>query len=101
MRGKNHANYPSMQIIRAYFTLCFNQQFRVVSWTAMRIIQEVRISEGQIIRTILYNKLRHIACCISVTFSTLLNYLIKTPHTSPLSGLVWLLYHLGAIVFEG
>ena len=51
---KNHSNYPRMQIIRAYFTLCFNQQLRVVSWTTIRIILEVRISEGQIIRAILY-----------------------------------------------
>ena len=32
---KNHANYPSMRIIRAYFTLRFNQQSRVVSWTTV------------------------------------------------------------------
>ena len=50
---KNRVNYPSMQIIRVYFTLRFNQQSRVISWTTMRIIQEVRISEGQIIRAML------------------------------------------------
>ena len=51
---KNHANYPSMRILQAYFTLGFNQQSRVVSWTTMRIIRGVRINEGQIIRAILY-----------------------------------------------
>ena len=51
---KNRANYPSMRIIQAYFTLHFSQQSRVVSWTTMPIIREVRISEGQIIRALLY-----------------------------------------------
>ena len=54
---KNHVNYPSMRIIRAYFTLRFNQRSKVVSWTTMQIIREVRISEGQIIRAILYSML--------------------------------------------
>ena len=48
------ANYPSMQIIRANFTLHFCQQWRVVYRTTIRIIREVRINEGQIIRAILY-----------------------------------------------
>ena len=41
-------------IIRAHFTLSNITLWRVVSQTIMRIIQEVRISEGQIIRAILY-----------------------------------------------
>ena len=48
-------NYPSMQIIRAYFMLHFYQWYRVVSRASMRIKQGVGISEGQIIRAILYN----------------------------------------------
>ena len=51
---KNRVNYPSMWIIRAYFTLHFNQRSRVVYWTTMQIIRGVRISEGQIMRAILY-----------------------------------------------
>ena len=51
---KNHANYLSMQIIQAYFTLNNITLRRVVSQTIMRIIREVRISEGQIIRATLY-----------------------------------------------
>ena len=49
---KNCANYPSMQIIRVYFTLHFYQQQRVVSTVSMRIKRGMRISEGQIIRAI-------------------------------------------------
>ena len=51
---KNHANYLSMWIIRAYFALSNITLWKVVSWTTMRIIQGVRISEGQIIRATLY-----------------------------------------------
>ena len=43
MRGK------IMRIIRAYFTLSNITLRKVVSWTTMRIIRGVRISEGQII----------------------------------------------------
>ena len=51
---KNHANYPSMRIIRAYFMLSNITLWKVVSWTTMRIIRGMRISEGQIIRATLY-----------------------------------------------
>ena len=51
---KNCANYLSMWIIRAYFTLHFYQQQRVVSRASVRIERGMRISEGQIIRAILY-----------------------------------------------
>ena len=51
---KNHANYLSMQIIQAYFMLSNITLRRIVSWTIMRIIRGMRISEGQIIRVILY-----------------------------------------------
>ena len=51
---KNHVNYPSMRIIRAYFTLCFYQWQGVVSRASVRITQGMRISEGQIIQAILY-----------------------------------------------
>ena len=51
---KNHANYPSMQIIRAYFTLHSYEQQRVVSRASMRIKWGMQISEGHIIRAILY-----------------------------------------------
>ena len=51
---KNRANYPSIWIIRAYFTLSNITLWRVVSWTAMQINQEVRMSEGQIIWAVLY-----------------------------------------------
>ena len=47
---KNIANYLSMWIIRAYFTLHFNQQQRVVSKASVRIKRRMWISEGQIIR---------------------------------------------------
>ena len=50
---KNHANYPSMRIIRAYFTLHSYERQRVVSRASMRIKWGVRISEGQIIQAIL------------------------------------------------
>ena len=50
---KNHANYPSMRIIRAYFTLSNITLRKVVSWTTMQIIRGVRISEGQIIQATL------------------------------------------------
>ena len=43
-----------MRIIRAYFTLSNITLRKVVSWTTMRIIRGVRISEGQIIRATLY-----------------------------------------------
>ena len=48
------ANYSSMWSIRAYFTLCFCQWWRVVYRIVMRIIQKVRITKGQIIRAGLY-----------------------------------------------
>ena len=51
---KNHANYPSMQIIQDYFMLSNVTLRKVVSGTIMRIIREVRISKGQIIRAILF-----------------------------------------------
>ena len=51
---KNRANYPSMQIIRAYFMLRFYQWQRVVARANVWIKQGMRISEGQIIRAILY-----------------------------------------------
>ena len=50
---KNHANYVSMWIIRAYFTLGNIILRRVVSQTIMQIIRDVQISEGQIIWAIL------------------------------------------------
>ena len=55
---KNHANYPSMQIIRAYFTLRSYEQQRVASRASMRIKRGMQISEGQIIRAILYCNLQ-------------------------------------------
>ena len=42
------ANARKMRIIRAYVMLRFCQRWRVVPRTTMRIILEVRISEGQI-----------------------------------------------------
>ena len=48
MRGKIE------QIIRVYFKLSNITLQRVVSRTVMRIIWGVRISQGQIIRAILY-----------------------------------------------
>ena len=50
---KKHANYPSMRIIRAYFTLSNIMLWRVVCWTIMWIIWGIRISEDQIIRATL------------------------------------------------
>ena len=68
---KNHANYSNMQIIRAYFTLCFYQWQRVVSRASMRIKRGVWISEGQIIRVILY-----LFCCF---FSYYYYYYLHIP----------------------
>ena len=56
-----------VRIIRAYFTLRFNQRSRVVSWTTMWIIREVRISEGQIVRATLYSSWP--TCCSVVSLS--------------------------------
>ena len=50
---KNHVNYASMRIIRAYFTLHSYEWQRVVSRASMRMKWGMRISEGQIIRAIL------------------------------------------------
>ena len=50
---KNCANYLSMQIIRAYFMLCFYQCQRVVSMASVWIKQGMQISKGQIIQAIL------------------------------------------------
>ena len=52
---KNHANYPSMRIIRVYYTLCSYEQQQVVSRASMQIKRGMLISEGQIIRAILYH----------------------------------------------
>ena len=43
-----------MRIIRAYFPLSNITLWKVASWTTMRIIRGMRISEGQIIRATLY-----------------------------------------------
>ena len=51
---KNHENYLRMWIIRAYFTLCFYQWWRVVSRVSVRIKHGMWISEDQIIQAILY-----------------------------------------------
>ena len=53
IRTPNRVNYPSMRIIRAYFTLHFYQRQQVVSRASMQITWGVRISKGQIIRAIL------------------------------------------------
>ena len=63
---KNCVNYPSMQIIQAYFTLSNITLQRVVSRTIMRIIREVRISEGQIIRATLYSICASQPCFLSL-----------------------------------
>ena len=50
---KNHVNYPSMQIIRAYFTLQSYEWQRVVSSASIQIKWGMQINEGQIIWAIL------------------------------------------------
>ena len=54
MCEKNRANYPSMQIIRAYFMLHSYEWQRDVFRASVRIKWGMWISEGQIIRAILY-----------------------------------------------
>ena len=51
---KNRANYPSMRTIQAYLMLSNITLQKVVSRIIMQIIWGVQISEGQIIRAILY-----------------------------------------------
>ena len=66
-----------MWIIRGYFTLSNITLWRVVSCTIMRIIREMQISKGQIIRTILYSNTQ--GSCVS---NCLQWFVIRQAHLS-------------------